>query len=140
MIVKTLIFFCAYSVIGWIIDTAARSVRARRYVRGGFSRYPFSPIYGFAALGIMALAPYVRPWPLWGEWLFFAVVLAAYEYVCGALILRRLGRRLWNYSKDKWDIDGHTGPIYAAAWGLLALFTIYLMHPFLERLLVRLAI
>lgn len=140
MTVETLIFFCLYSVIGWVIDTAARSVRARRYVRGGFSRYPFSPIYGFAALGILALAPPVRPWPLWGQWLFFAVTLAAYEYVCGVLTQRVFGRRLWNYSEDKWDIRGYTGPFYAAVWGLLALFTIYLMHPFLERLLARLTV
>ena len=126
-------YFCVYSVFGWALDTSHRSFQAKRYKPGGFSRWPFSPIYGFGGLGIVALAPAVADWPLWLAWLFFAVILAAYEYVSGALTHRAFGRRLWNYSKDKYDLHGHTGPGYAAVWGILALFTIHFMHPFLER-------
>lgn len=134
MMVNLVIFFCLYSVLGWSIDTAYRSFKARRYAPGGFSKLPFSPIYGFAALGILALAPVVRPWPLLAEWLFFAVALAAYEYLGGVVTRRVFGRRLWNYSKDRWDIHGHTGPSYAAAWATLALLVMHVLQPFLERL------
>ncbi|HTK60074.1 MAG TPA: putative ABC transporter permease [Candidatus Baltobacteraceae bacterium] len=130
---EVVIYFCVYSVFGWAIDTAYRSFDARRYKAGGFSKLPFSPIYGFAALGIIALAPYVRPWPIPVEWAFFTVVLAAFEYVGGVASHRFFKRRLWDYSKDKWDLNGYTGPGYAAAWGFLALFVIYVMQPFLER-------
>lgn len=132
--IRLLIYFCFYSVFGWIIDTAYRSYAARRYTRGGFSRYPFSPIYGFAALFVLALAPYVRHWPIWIEALFFALFLGAYEYAGGVVSVKLFKRRLWNYSKDKWDIHGHTGPGYALTWGLLAVFIIYILHPFLASL------
>jgi len=131
---RIVVFFCIYSVFGWSIDTAYRSFVARRWHPGGFSKYPFSPIYGFAALYILAIAPYVRPWPIIAEWAFFTVTLAAFEYIGGVLTHRTFKRRLWDYTKDKWDLNGYTGPQFAAAWGFLALFIIYVMHPFLEQL------
>jgi uncharacterized membrane protein len=126
-------YFSVYSVFGWAIDTAYRSFDAHRYTPGGFSKVPFSPIYGFAALYILALEPYVRDWHLLVQWAFFAITLGAFEYIGGVVTLRTFKRRLWDYRDEKWDLNGHTGPQFAAAWGILAIFVIYVMQPFLER-------
>lgn len=135
MAVILLASFIAYSVIGWALDTAYRSYRAGRFARGGFSRYPFSPIYGFGALLAIALAPALRAWPLWAEGLAYALVLGAYEYASGIIVMRALRRRLWDYTGEFMAIGGHTSPLYALAWGLLSLFLVHIMHPFLLRLL-----
>jgi uncharacterized membrane protein len=127
-----IVYFCIYSVFGWGIDTASRSFAAKKYKAGGFSKYPFSPIYGFAALGILAAAPYVKGWSILLQWLFFALTLATYEYLSGVVTHRVFKRRLWNYSRDRWDIKGYTGPGYAAVWGVLALLLIKYIQPFLE--------
>ena len=132
--IPVIIYFCIYSVFGWAIDTAYRSYDAKRYKPGGFSKYPFSPIYGLAAIYILSIAPYVRAWPILAEWAFFTVTLAALEYTGGVVTHKTFKRRLWDYTKDKWDLNGYTGPQYAAAWGFLALFVIYVMQPFLEKL------
>src|SRR5687768_7836443 len=127
-------YFCIYSVLGWAVDTTYRSFHAGRYKPGGFSKYPFSPIYGLGGLFILALEPYVLGWHLLVQWAFFAIVLGAFEYLGGLVTHRTFKRRLWDYRKDRWDIDGYTGPQFAAAWGLLALLVLHAMHPSLERI------
>ena len=128
-----LVSFCVYSVIGWTIDTAHRSYQAGRFARGGFSRFPFSPIYGFGALLAIAMAPFLRQWPLWAEGLAYVLVMGAYEYASGVIVVRTLRRRLWDYTGEFMAINGHTSPVYALIWGLLSLFLVHIMHPFLLR-------
>lgn len=135
MAVKLAILFCFYSVLGWTIDTAHRSWRAGRFTRGGFSKYPFSPIYGLAGVFIVLMAPVVRPWPLPVEWFFFAVTLAFGEYIGGRWTRHFFKRRLWDYTKERWDLNGHTTPVYAAIWATLALLVGYVIQPILDRLL-----
>jgi uncharacterized membrane protein len=124
--------FCFYSVFGWVLDTIWRSVRGRRYLRGGFSKYPFSPIYGFGALFALGLAPLLQARSLWFQLAFLALFLGAFEYASGILIVKTLHRRLWNYTEEPLDFRGHTTPLYALAWGGLALLAIYVLQPTLE--------
>ncbi|MFA5853604.1 MAG: putative ABC transporter permease [Patescibacteria group bacterium] len=124
--------FCFYSVFGWVLDTIWRSIRGWRYVRGGFSKYPFSPIYGFGALFALGLVPLLDTRPLWFQWAFLALFLGAFEYVSGVLIVKTLHKRLWNYTEEPLDVKGHTTPFYAFAWGGLALLVIYVLQPMLE--------
>ncbi len=124
--------FCFYSVLGWLLDTTWRSLRKLRFVRGGFSRYPFSPIYGFGALFTLAVAPFLETRAPWFQWTFLALCLGAFEYASGVLIVKTLRRRLWNYTEEPLDLRGHTTPFYALAWGGLALLVIYVLQPTLE--------
>lgn len=127
-----LIFFLIYSLLGWMLDTLTRSLEARRFVRGGFSKAPISPIYGFGALLVLALAPGFRAWPLWLEGIAFGAILAVYEYASGVVVARIFGRRLWDYSRNAWNLHGRVDAFHAVAWGVLALFLIYVLHPFLS--------
>ncbi len=128
----TVVLFSLYSVFGWTIDTAWRSFQKRRYTRGGFSKYPFSPIYGFGAFLALGLHPIFRPWPLWQQWLFLSCVFGAFEYVCGVLVVKFMKRRLWNYTKEPFDLKGHTTLLYAMMWGVLALLVVSVFQPALE--------
>lgn len=121
--------FLLYGVIGWTIDTGYRSFEARRFVRGGFSRYPFSPVYGFGALLAISVSPLFRPWPIWAEGAAYALVMGAYEYASGAIVVAALKRRLWDYRRDRWNIGGHTSPFHACVWALLSLLVVYVLHP-----------
>ncbi|WKZ29099.1 MAG: putative ABC transporter permease [Patescibacteria group bacterium] len=124
--------FVFYSIVGWFLDTAWRTLRKHRYTKGGFSKYPFSPIYGFGALIAISLEPVLRTWALWLQWSFLSVLLGAFEYASGVMIVKTLRRRLWNYTDEPLDLEGHTTPYYALAWGALALLVIYVIQPGLE--------
>lgn len=130
------ISFVVYSVLGWSLDAAYRSYHAGRFTRGGFTRYPFSPIYGLGALLIVSLHPFISPLPIWAEGLVYAVLLTAYEYMGGVYCVLVFKRRFWNYSRSRWNLHGHTALENAAIWAVLALLLVYGIHPILL-LLVR---
>ena len=126
--------FVFYSVLGWTLDTAWRTLRRGRFTCGGFTKYPFSPIYGFGALLSLAAAPLMAGWSVWAEWFALSVMLGAFEYASGVLVVKTMKRRLWNYTEEPFDLKGHTTPFYAMAWGALALLVINVLQPMLESL------
>ena len=133
--VNLVIAFFTYGLIGWTMDTAYRSLEAGRYTRGGFSKAPFSPIYGFGALLAIALAPGLRSWPLWAGGLAYGLILGAYEYASGVVTVRLFRRRLWDYTGEFLNLGGHTSARTALGWGLLGLLLVHVLHPALLRLL-----
>jgi len=49
-IIETLFIFVVFSVAGWILESAFRSLRAKRMVNPGLLSGPYLPIYGFGAI------------------------------------------------------------------------------------------
>lgn len=121
--------FLAYSFIGWLLDTAVRSLLAGRFVRGGFSKLPVAPVYGFGALLALAAAPHIRHWPLLLQGLVLALLLGAYEWLSGEATSRLFRRRLWDYPSNALNLRGFTDAVHAAAWGALGLFLIHVLQP-----------
>ena len=132
------IYFVFYSLVGWGIDSMWRSLELQKWSPGGFSKAPFCPSYGFGALIILALAPAFGHWPLILQWVGYTLVLGGWEYFAGAMSLHLITkRRLWNYSKNILNINGHTDLFHAASWGALALFLVYDLHPYVSSVLMR---
>lgn len=132
---EALIFFSFYSIFGWCIDTLSRSFRLQEWTADNMLGIPFSPMYGFAALGVLYIHQYIKHWALWQQFLLYAVTSAGYEYAGGVLSEWFLDRRLWDYSIFPFNIHAYTDPFHATAWGLLALFVVYWLHPHLKQIL-----
>lgn len=126
---EILFSFLLYGIFGWLLDSLKRSWDNRRWTTGGFSFLPFAPIYGFGALIVLWLAPVIRAWPLILEFLILAIVLGVFEYL-GALYCEIILRqKLWDYSKEKFNLHGRTDLFHLVSWGILALMLIYWIHP-----------
>ncbi len=124
------LIFLIYSVIGWFLDTAYRSLYDHELSIGSYFKAPIAPIYGFGALLIFFLHPYVAQAPLLLEGLLFGIMIAAMEYVGGVYCVRVLRKKMWWY-KGKWTIGGHTHANRILFYGVLALMTVYIVHPFI---------
>ena len=111
--------FLVASVLGWCVDTALRSARRRRFAP--IRRIPFSPLYGFAALGLWAMPASIADvaWPL--QFVMFAVSICAFEYVAGTMIFGVRGARMWDYTGRYYHLDGHTDLFHFFLWGSLGL-------------------
>ncbi len=132
-----ILYFLIYSLFGWIIDTSYRSYKGRKFVDGGFFPYlPLCPIYGFGAMIVLGANQYLHSFPLFGQWLIYVLVLAAFEYASGDLILHVFHKRLWNYRKNAFHIGTFTDLFHAAAWGTFAILLIRYVHPYLESIIV----
>ena len=86
--------FFIYSFLGWVLETAAATVKQKKFANRGLVNGPFCVIYGIAALFMTFGLQELR-----GVWLFlFAAIYATViEWVAGHLIEKAFKARWWDY-------------------------------------------
>ena len=108
--------FFIYSFLGWVLETAAATVKQKKFANRGLVNGPFCVIYGIAALFMTFGLQELR-----GVWLFlFATIYATViEWVAGHLIEKAFKARWWDYSKIRWNLDGYICIPASLVWGTL---------------------
>lgn len=108
--------FFIYSFLGWVLETAAATVKQKKFANRGLVNGPFCVIYGIAALFMTFGLQELR-----GVWLFlFATIYATViEWIAGHLIEKAFKARWWDYSRIKWNLDGYICIPASLIWGAL---------------------
>lgn len=122
-------YFISYSFLGFLLEVAfARLIRAEKKDRKCFALLPLCPVYGFGALAILLLPPWVRQS---GPLLIVAGGLAATgaEYLMALFYEKVLGVAFWDYSHMPFHIQGRVCPFFSLFWGLLAALLVRRIHP-----------
>lgn len=130
--------FLTYSFLGFLLELVyARLTRSAKPDRKCLLVLPLCPVYGLAALGIVALPPFVTEHVLL---LFLAGggVAVAAEYAVGFFTRHALGVDFWDYSQVKGNLHGLVCPRFALYWGVLAVAGRRWLHPLLLPVLERL--
>ena len=85
--IELLWLFLLYSFLGWTLETAAGTIRQKRFVNRGFTTGPFCMVYGVAAVVMTAALQELR-----GSFLFLflgcMVLGTAVEWFAGKLLER----------------------------------------------------
>lgn len=127
------LYFLWYSFLGWGIETTYCSLKARHFVYRGFLAGPICPIYGAGALIMLLFFT-----PLTGHpvvlYLTACVVMSAWEYLVAWLLETATHVKYWDYSHLPWNLHGRICLTVSLWWGVLAFFTIQVLHPATERL------
>ncbi|MCM1189958.1 MAG: putative ABC transporter permease [bacterium] len=126
--------FLIYSFIGWCIEVCYAAVRRRQFINRGFINSPLCPIYGVGAVLFALFLPELagRPFFLFLGGTVLATVL---EYSTGMLMEKFLGKKLWDYSGNKYNIGGYVCLRYSLLWGVLAVVTVLFTNALFCRLL-----
>lgn len=130
--------FLTYSFFGFLLELAyARLTKSEKPDRKCLLILPLCPVYGLAALGILALPGFVAANPLL---LFLAgggvAVLA--EYAFGFFTRYALGVDFWDYSMLRGNVHGLICPLFGIFWGILAVLGREYLHPLIAPALARL--
>ena len=121
------LFFFIYSFIGWVWECCFVSVRKRRWVNRGFMYGPMLPIYGFGALAVLISTIRVRDSiPL--IFLFGMVGATLLEYVTGAVMERLFNVKYWDYSTQKFNLNGYICLTSSLGWGLFSVLLVKFVH------------
>ena len=126
-------FFAVYSFVGWIIEVIYRSWTQRRFVNAGFLFGPFVPLYGMGALLVFWMGSLLSNYHPLVLIAAIGVVLSTLEYLFGFLSERLFGLKLWDYSKNRFNLHGRICLLYSIAWAVLAFGFSEFIHPFIER-------
>lgn len=121
------LFFFIYSFIGWVWECCFVSVRKRRWVNRGFMYGPMLPIYGFGALAVLISTIRVRD-SIPSIFLFGMVGATLLEYVTGAVMERLFNVKYWDYSNQKFNLNGYICLTSSLGWGLFSVLLVKFVH------------
>lgn len=124
-------YFILYSFLGWVLESICKTIWEKKFVNSGFLNGPFCPIYGAGAI-IMLLF-------LSGSknnivLLFFAgfFVLSIWEYIVGWALEKIFHTRYWDYTQNRFNIQGRVCLLNSFYWGIMGVIFIHIVQPFVE--------
>lgn len=109
--------FLVYSFLGWVLETAAGTIK-KRFTNRGFTTGPFCGVYGTAAVLMAAALQELRGNPVF-LFLGCAAVATAVEWITGKTLERLNRKKWWDYSEKRWNFDGYICLSYSVLWGIL---------------------
>lgn len=129
-IAKIIMYFIVYSFFGWIMESVLKTILQKKPVNSGFLYGPFCPIYGFGAIIMFAfLQSFKENLVLLFIIAFF--VLSLWEYIVGLLLEKIFNTKYWDYSENKFNIQGRVCLMNSLFWGILGVVFIRYIHPFI---------
>ncbi len=128
------IYFTIYSFIGWFCEVVYCSYLSRKIVNRGFLVGPVCPVYGFGALFLIwLLEPVAFSIPV--IFLCGLVITSTVEYITGWLLETFFGTRWWDYSSQKFNLEGRVCLKNSIYFGIMSVILIELLHPATEKLI-----
>lgn len=130
------LLFFLYCFLGWVWESCYVSVCRRQWVNRGFLHGPLLPIYGSGAILILFVTLPAEE-NLWLVWLLGMIAATALEYVTGDVMERLFKVRYWDYSKKRFNLNGHICLSSSIAWGFFSILLVRFFHPPVGRLVTR---
>lgn len=127
-------FFLIYSFAGWIGEVAAAVVKHHKFVNRGFVTSPVCPIYGIGAVTFAVFLPDLM------DHIFFlflgGMILASFiEYMTGKGLHALTGKKWWDYSDMRLNLEGYICFLCSAVWGICAIIAMKAGNPVICRLI-----
>ena len=113
--------FFLYSFAGWVLETVVATIQQKNFANRGLINGPVCIIYGFSGVFVTIACR-----GLDGIWLYLgaAIDITVIEWIAGHLIERAYHERWWDYSDQKWNLDGYVCLKASLIWGAMAFLTV----------------
>lgn len=120
-------FFYLYCFFGWIFESTYVSLKKRRFVNRGFLRLPMLPLYGTGAVMMLWVSLPVKD-NLFLVYIFGVIAATILEYVTGYVMERLFKMKYWDYSNQRWNLNGYICLSSSIAWGFLTILMTEVIH------------
>lgn len=142
-LVFAFLFFIG-SCLGWGLELLFRRFFSRnnpekKWINPGFLTGPYLPLYGVGLYGMYVLSVILESF--FGHkgiltcvivFVIMAVIMTAIEYIAGLIFIKGMKVKLWDYSEEKFNIQGIICPKFAVAWGVLGTTYYYTVNAHVE--------
>lgn len=135
-----ILFFFIYCFFGWIWESLFVSAqyvwknKKLKFINRGFLHGPVIPIYGFAAVSILAATFSVRDNTV-AVYLTGALTATLFELVTGTVMERLFKVKYWDYSNLPLNYRGHICFFVSLFWGCFAVLLVQVIHVPIEGVL-----
>lgn len=127
--------FMIYSFLGWSIEVIQGLIKNNQFVNRGFLIGPVCPIYGCGVLLMISLLSKYKS-DFLTLFIMSMVIFTILEYFTSYIMEKIFKARWWDYSNRKYNINGRVCLETMLPFGLLGVFTMYVFHPFLLKILL----
>ncbi|MBQ9673895.1 MAG: putative ABC transporter permease [Ruminococcus sp.] len=142
--VKYTYIFAVGSVVGWLVELLYRHFVSnpkvngkRKWVNPGFLTGPYLPLYGFSSCILYLLSGLDSYISIDNSVLriivllvMMAICITVIEYIAGMIFIKRMKIMLWDYSRNRFNIQGIICPLYSFFWLLLGAFYYFAVYPY----------
>jgi len=128
------LYFIIYSFIGWSIEVIDKFFEFKRFINRGFLIGPICPVYGYGVLAILLVTGNNTSDPL-SVFLKSILICSVLEYSTSYFMEKIFKARWWDYSKNKFNINGRICLETMLPFGILGSLVVYFIHPFIKSIL-----
>ena len=115
--------------MGWVIEVIYRSVTQRKFINAGFLYGPFISIYGIGAAIVILLQYLLGSWHIVPRIIIFGLALTVLEYLIGYFSEKIFKLTLWDYSENRFNLQGRVCLPFSIFWTIIAAAFAILIHP-----------
>lgn len=135
-LLEILTYFLVYSILGWIMESIVRSISEKKLINTGFLKGPYCPIYGIGAIIMFSFLESFKNSVI-VLFIISFIVLTLWEYLVGVLLEKTFHTKYWDYSDQKFNIQGRVCLTNSICWGVLGVVFVKYIHPFMQGLIAK---
>lgn len=133
--------FFTGSITGWWLELFFRKFFSKKnpehkWLNPGFLNGPYLPLYGFGLCALYTMASFEHIIKIDNEliqklllFVLMAAAMTLIEYIAGIIFIKGMKTKLWDYSDERWNIQGIICPKFSFFWALLSAVYYFLVHP-----------
>ena len=128
--------FILFSIIGYVVEMITCAIIEKRWTNRGFLCGPMIPIYG---IGSLLLVWILKPFK---EHIFLVMLLGmllttSIEYLTGYILEKIFHNKWWDYSLEKFNVNGYVCLKNAILFAIGTPIIIYIVDPYITSFLLQ---
>ena len=122
------LYFIIISICGWIMEVTLQLIQKHKFADRGFLIGPYCPIYGCGGLLITFCLTGLEEHPV-ALFSMAILICGILEYLTSYIMEKLFHARWWDYSENKYNINGRVCLETIIPFGILGLILIYFVNP-----------
>lgn len=127
-ILNYIFYFFVYSFMGWLLEVGVRFKEEKKFVNRGFLLGPICPIYGYAMV-LLVLLIGTKDQDILSIFLKTVLVCSVVEYFTSLIMEKLFKARWWDYSNQKFNINGRICLKVMFEFGVMGTLALYFLQP-----------
>lgn len=111
------------------MESVSDTIKKKRFVNRGFLIGPYCPIYGVGVILITILLKKYND-DVWATFFMSILICGVLEYMTSYIMEKIFKARWWDYSNNKFNINGRICLETLIPFGIAGTFIIYIANPF----------
>ena len=129
-----ILLFFLYSFLGWCLEILCKLISDHKFINRGFLIGPYCPIYGTGAIIMTFLLKKYLDDPI-TLWIMIILCCSILEYFVSFILEKIFHARWWDYSTNKFNINGRICLETMIPFSIFGLFILYKCNPFFLNLI-----